>query len=137
MGKGKFPNISLPAKSAHTSPSVGTILSIDGCGFRGRVPLLVLQKLMERMKESDPTTYPVPPRPCEVFDLICGTATGGLIAILVGRLGMTCGEAITAYDQLEGELFSKISSTANLAEILAHPDAFNTSSFRQRLQEIV
>jgi len=27
-------------------------------------------------------------RPCEVFDLICGTSTGGLIAIMLGRLEM-------------------------------------------------
>lgn len=29
-----------------------------------------------------------PPRPCEIFDLICGTSTGGLIALMLGRLEM-------------------------------------------------
>jgi patatin-like phospholipase/acyl hydrolase len=28
------------------------------------------------------------PRPCEYFELICGTSTGGLIAIMLGRLRM-------------------------------------------------
>jgi patatin-like phospholipase/acyl hydrolase len=31
-----------------------------------------------------------PPLPCEYFDLICGTSTGGLIAIMLGRLRMVC-----------------------------------------------
>ena len=28
--------------------------------------------------------------PCQVFDLICGTSVGGLISILLGRLGLDC-----------------------------------------------
>ncbi|KAH8916006.1 hypothetical protein BT69DRAFT_1229106, partial [Atractiella rhizophila] len=28
-------------------------------------------------------------RSCDVFDLICGTSTGGWIALMLGRLGMT------------------------------------------------
>jgi patatin-like phospholipase/acyl hydrolase len=28
------------------------------------------------------------PRPCEYFDLMCGTSTGGFIAIMLGRLRM-------------------------------------------------
>ena len=31
---------------------------------------------------------PEVPRPCDYFDLIGGTSTGGLIAIMLGRLGM-------------------------------------------------
>ena len=31
-----------------------------------------------------------PPLPCEYFDLIGGTSTGGLIAIMLGRLRMVC-----------------------------------------------
>jgi hypothetical protein len=30
------------------------------------------------------------PLPCEYFDLIGGTSTGGLIAIMLGRLRMVC-----------------------------------------------
>ena len=47
------------------------VLSLDGGGIRGLSTLLVLKELM---KEIDPET---PPKPCDVFDLICGTGTGG------------------------------------------------------------
>jgi len=38
--------------------------------------------------------------PCEVFDLICGTSTGGIIAILLGRMGLDCPTAINIYKDL-------------------------------------
>ncbi|TGJ86578.1 hypothetical protein E0Z10_g2205 [Xylaria hypoxylon] len=38
------------------------------------------------------------PKPCDYFDLIGGTSTGGIIAIMLGRLGMTVDECIRAYD---------------------------------------
>ena len=74
---------------------------------------------MDRMRASvsDPII-----RPCEVFDLIVGTAAGGLIAILLGRLGMTCDEAINAYTELESELFPSQAIT----DILTNPNPFNT-----------
>jgi len=34
-----------------------------------------------------------PPKPCEVFDLIVGTSTGGLLAIMLGRL-VSCGSDV-------------------------------------------
>src|SRR5271169_1081722 len=62
------------------------ILSLDGGGVRGLSSLLILQQLMEeigRRKRAADT-----PLPCEYFDLIGGTSTGGLIAIMLGRLRM-------------------------------------------------
>ena len=47
-----------------------------------------------------------PPKPCEVFNLICGTSTGGLIAIMLGRLGMSVQEAIDAYLELSKCVFA-------------------------------
>ncbi|KAH8913810.1 hypothetical protein BT69DRAFT_1198930, partial [Atractiella rhizophila] len=46
-------------------------------------------------------------RPCDVFDLICGTSTGGWIALMLGRLGMTVRESIRADEQIVQHLFSK------------------------------
>jgi patatin-like phospholipase/acyl hydrolase len=67
------------------------LLALDGGGVRGLVSLLILQRLMHLMNPEQP------PRPCEVFDLIAGTSTGGLIAIMLGRLRMDVSSCIRAY----------------------------------------
>ena len=53
---------------------------------RGLSSLLILRDIMEdieRGTEADET-----PKPCEYFYLIGGTGTGGLIAIILGLIGM-------------------------------------------------
>jgi len=62
------------------------ILCLDGGGIRGLSSLLILQEIMEEVGNKRET--PTAPRPCEYFDLIGGTGTGGLIAIMLGLLGM-------------------------------------------------
>ncbi|KAK2879471.1 hypothetical protein FQN49_000855 [Arthroderma sp. PD_2] len=46
------------------------------------------------------------PRPCEHFDLIGGTGTGGIIAIMLGRLGMTVDQCIRAYKRVAQQAFT-------------------------------
>ncbi|KAH8913678.1 FabD/lysophospholipase-like protein [Atractiella rhizophila] len=46
-------------------------------------------------------------RPCQFFDLICGTSTGGWIALMLGRLGMTVRECMHAVNEIVNEVFSK------------------------------
>jgi hypothetical protein len=41
-------------------------------------------------------------RPCEYFDLICGTGTGGLIALMIGRMGMVCLGVFQAHGVMDG-----------------------------------
>jgi patatin-like phospholipase/acyl hydrolase len=50
------------------------LLALDGGGVRGLSALIILQHLMETI---DPRA---PPKPCEYFDMIGGTSTGGLVA---------------------------------------------------------
>ena len=45
--------------------------------------------------ENEPSTLP-----CQVFDLICGASTGGILAILLGRLGLDCLTAISICKEL-------------------------------------
>lgn len=56
--------------------TVRFILSIDGGGIRGLIPAIIIEELARRLKG---------PAMHEVFDLIGGTSTGGIIAA-----GLTC-----------------------------------------------
>jgi patatin-like phospholipase len=58
------------------------LLALDG-GVRGLSSLMILHQLMATV---DPES---PPKPCEYFDMIGSTSTGGLIAIMLDRLRMT------------------------------------------------
>ena len=64
------------------------ILSLDGGGVRGLSTLLILRDIMEEVGRRTGTSHAA--KPCDYFDLIGGTSTGGLIAIMLGLLGMVC-----------------------------------------------
>ncbi|PHH88478.1 hypothetical protein CDD83_7476 [Cordyceps sp. RAO-2017] len=74
------------------------VLSLDGGGVRGYSMLIIIQELMHRtFVETEgraPRRHEIP-KPCDHFDLIVGTGTGGLIALMLGRLRLdleTCKE---------------------------------------------
>lgn len=46
------------------------------------------------------------PRPCDVFDFIGGTSTGGIIAIMLGRLGLSVDDCIRAYRKVASKAFT-------------------------------
>ncbi|KAI4146905.1 MAG: hypothetical protein L6R39_003298 [Caloplaca ligustica] len=109
------------------------ILSLDGGGVRGYSSLLLLKRLMDEIasmeKEIDPeagtsafsplidltSLYSDPMmkelantyRPCHYFDYIGGSSTGGLIAIMLGRLRMTVDQCLEAYKRLSADVFEK------------------------------
>lgn len=66
------------------------ILCLDGGGVKGLSSLYILKELMaqiRRNKESgNRERARCHLRPCDYFDLICGTGTGGILAIMLGRL---------------------------------------------------
>ncbi|KAH0267120.1 phospholipase, patatin family protein, partial [Aureobasidium melanogenum] len=77
------------------------LLSLDGGGIRGLSSLYILQRIMDAIDPENP------PKPCDCFDLIGGESTGGLIAIMLGRLEMSVDECIKAYTDLSREVFHK------------------------------
>ncbi|KAH8724475.1 acyl transferase/acyl hydrolase/lysophospholipase [Phaeosphaeriaceae sp. PMI808] len=87
------------------------LLSLDGGGVRGLSSLMVLDDLMEnialeekRLKRRAQNDH-TPLRPCDYFDLIGGTSTGGIIAILLSRLRLDCKQCISIYTKLAEEIF--------------------------------
>lgn len=83
------------------------LLSLDGGGVRGLSSLYILKGLMTRLNNQRQDAGRPSVKPCDVFDLIGGTSTGGLIAIMLGRLEMDVDECITAYSGLMKTVFGE------------------------------
>ncbi|KAH6889761.1 hypothetical protein B0T10DRAFT_40027 [Thelonectria olida] len=83
------------------------LLSFDGGGVKGLSSLYVLEMIMAGLNRERERQGLADKKPCEVFDLIGGTSTGGLIAIMLGRLQMDVGECIAAYTELMESIFGQ------------------------------
>lgn len=85
--------------AAGSSNQESCLLEIDGGGVRGLSSLYI------------ETAYAIdsknPQRPCEYFDMICGTTTGGLVALMLGRLTMGIDEAIAVYMRLIPDILTR------------------------------
>jgi hypothetical protein len=99
----------------------------DGGGIRGLSELLLIKDVMYRLQVEQGLSNL--PKPCDYFDLIGGTSTGGcaalyiydhfilltrytkfvhyrIIALMLGRLRMDVDEAIECYSDLAKQVFS-------------------------------
>ena len=76
------------------------ILSIDGGGIRGIIPAKILYQLEEEAIKNDGSNA----RLCDYFDLICGTSTGGIIAIGIA-LGMKAKDILKLYQENAKAIF--------------------------------
>ncbi|KAI8936055.1 hypothetical protein NX059_007556 [Plenodomus lindquistii] len=90
------------------------------------------------MKRVDPQK---PPKPCDYFDLICGTSTGGLIAIMLGRLGMDVEECIKVYQDLSSKVFTPKRGKYNLLgkgkDLWQLSGSFDGDKLAQEVQDII
>ncbi|KAJ7886233.1 acyl transferase/acyl hydrolase/lysophospholipase, partial [Mycena olivaceomarginata] len=100
----------------------------DGGGIRGLSMLIILEHLMYKLKVEE--NLPAIPHPCDYFDLIGGTSTGGLIALMLGRLRMSVEDAVKAYGQLAKEVFSDVKP-------LGSDGRFKASKLEKAIKEIV
>jgi patatin-like phospholipase/acyl hydrolase len=55
------------------------LLALDGGGVRGLSALMILEQLMEAVNPD------APPKPCDYFDMIGGTSTGGFAVTSLAR----------------------------------------------------
>ena len=106
------------------------MLVIDGGGMRGLAPLMIIDAVMKEIaKRTRKATLP-----CEVFDLICGTSIGGLISILLGRLGLDCQTALEVYEKCVKTLFEECDDVWN---VIVNGQLLETSNFETYIRRIV
>lgn len=109
------------------------ILALDGGGIRGYSSLLIMRSLMhrvytweKRLEESDGKLdgeelgNEDDLLPCHYFDFMYGTSTGGLIAIMLGRLRMRIEECLDAYRMVGDKLFGHRRSVVPMATKYRH-----------------
>ena len=91
-----------------TIPKTTNILTLDGGGVRGLSSLIILKRLMIHVNQQDG----LPSEglfPNHLFALVAGTSTGGLIALMLGRFGMSVDDCITQYWNFSEEIFGRYS----------------------------
>jgi len=72
------------------------LLSIDGGGIRGIIPSLVLAEIEQATGK----------KACDLFDLMAGTSTGGILAILLGHGKYSAADCFNFYNDRGKEIFS-------------------------------
>jgi hypothetical protein len=70
--------------------------------------------------------------PHKYFDLICGTSTGGLIALMLGRCGMDVDGAIRMYKDVGSKVFG--SDEHVFLKTVIHGQRFDTATFKKVLE---
>jgi patatin-like phospholipase/acyl hydrolase len=79
------------------------LIFVDGGGIRGLSSFVILQQIMNGVNQDRGPGDQL--HPWQVFDMIGGTSTGGIIAIMLGRLRMTLDECEDAYLKLSKRIF--------------------------------
>ncbi|KAF8427178.1 acyl transferase/acyl hydrolase/lysophospholipase [Boletus edulis BED1] len=107
----------------------------------GLACLLILVHLMEEIQvsggndASDEDT--LPPKPCQIFDLICGTSSGGLIAILLGRFGLSCKEAIEVYREVGATMFGGETDSGEIWRQIMEGGQLSAAMFEKKLEDLI
>ena len=112
------------------------ILSLDGGGIKGYTSLLILKRVFRTM--VDLKGLPEESRPCDVFDLIVGTSTGGLIAVMLGRLRMTIDECLELYAEIGKSVFGKRPSiVGKVAKGLISSSFYDIKTFQKQIKDVI
>ncbi|KAI5830314.1 FabD/lysophospholipase-like protein [Schizophyllum commune Tattone D] len=98
------------------------LLSFDDGGARGLSMLLVLRNMLRDVEKLSQG----PGLPCDYFDVIAGSGTGGLLALLLGRLRLSMNNAIECYTRIVERVFLRTKPGGQ----------FKASSLEEVLREI-
>ncbi|EEQ83430.2 uncharacterized protein BDCG_00235 [Blastomyces dermatitidis ER-3] len=113
------------------------ILSLDGGGVRGYSMLILLQELMHRTYVECEGKAPARnqiPKPCDHFDLIAGTGTGGLIALMLGRLRLDLETCKDVYVRMTRRVFE---TDKTIAGIPYRSTLFKASKLEEAIRQCV
>lgn len=105
--------------------------------MRGYSMLIILQELMHRTFVETEGKAPKRnqiPKPCDHFDLIVGTGTGGLIAIMLGRLRMDVETCKNVYVRMTRKVFE---TDKTFAGIPYRSTLFKASKLEEAIMECV
>ncbi|KAL8430314.1 hypothetical protein ACSSS7_005982 [Eimeria intestinalis] len=100
------------------------ILALDGGGTRGVLTVAVLKFIAASVGREL----------SEVFDIICGTSTGGIIAVLLGMEKASALELEALYDTLINEIFVKDSAAVAGARLVVRQAYYDESLWESLLQ---
>jgi len=89
------------------------ILSFDGGGTRGVLTIAILKELLHKVGRIHPH---------EMFDIICGTSTGGIISVLLGGQLHDVNKCEILYDDFVYKIFSKKSNLKLMSEKAMYDD---------------
>lgn len=99
--------------------------------------LILLQELMYRSyvetEGRAPKRHEIP-KPCEYFDLIAGTGTGGLIAIMLGRLRLDIETCMDVYVRMTRRVFE---TDKTIAGVPYRSTLFKASKLEEAIKECV
>lgn len=99
--------------------------------------LVILENLMHRSFVEWNGRPPRPdekPKPCDYFDLIAGTGTGGLIAIMLGRLRLDLETCKNVYVRMTRKVFI---SDKTIAGVPYKHTLFKASKLEEAIRECV
>ena len=104
------------------------VLCIDGGGTKGIMALVVLKQLLGKVGNGKEVH--------ELFDLICGTSTGGILASLLGMLKKPLFEVERLYAKLCGKIFSGHPVYSGI-KLVSQQSYYDEIVYEEILREIV
>lgn len=110
---------------------------LDGGGVRGYSMLIIIQELMYRIYvecEGNAPRRDQIPKPSDHFDLIVGTGTGGLIALMLGRLRLDLETCKEVYVRMTRRVFE---TDKTFAGIPYRSTLFKASRLEEAIRECV
>ncbi|KAH3962123.1 hypothetical protein HBI25_217790 [Parastagonospora nodorum] len=113
------------------------LLSLDGGGVRGLATLYILQRTMKELNFRRRDKGLGPKKPCEIFDLMGGTSTGGLIAIMLGRLRMSVEDCIIAYVKLMRRIFERKENRSIMSALGRVKPRFSAQALSEAIVEVL